>query len=281
LNYGVTYLLFHTNYFLGGKVMLTTSIKGHVVIITGAGTGLGLATAKCFAKEGCNLVITGRRESKLLEAKKTIEGINPEVQVLVVPADNCDKSSAKKIVDAAIKRFGRIDVLVNNAQSFPEQKPMIDCTDDEITAVYGSGVFGAWRLMQAAFPYLKETKGTVINISSGADTANVEHTACYASNKAALRSISRIAAKEWGPLGITVNVVNPYCESEYGATLFSDDANPEVKAHMEAILASVPLRHLGNAEKEVSPVCVFLATPEGHYMTGMTFEVDGGTTIRV
>lgn len=254
-----------------------TSIAGNVAIVTGAASGAGLGIAKTYAKAGIHVVITGRTESRLLNAQREIQAEAPNAKILVVVADNTDHGAAKRIVSQTIDHFGKLNILVNCAQTFRANIKVEDVTSDDITAVYESGVFGAWRLMQEALLYLKESQGTIINFASGADTINTPHYAVYASNKAALRSITRIAAKEWGPYNINLNNVNPLNPSQESENINDD---PEAKASTEAIVNAIPMRRWGDTQKDVGSVCLFLALPEGHYLTGMTFDVDGGATIR-
>lgn len=254
-----------------------SSIKGKVAIITGAGSGAGLGVAKAYVKAGVSIVITGRTEQKLLDAKDLLEELVPDAQVLPIVADNSDHDSAEMVVEQTINHFGRLDILINNAQSFRPNVKVEDVSWDDITAVYESGVFGAWRLMQSALPYLKESEGTVINFGSGADTVNVPSYSAYASNKAAMRSLTRIAAKEWGPYNITLNILAPLNPS---AAADEINENEDAAASVEEVLNSIPLRRVGDPETDIGSLCVFLATPEAHYLTGMTFDVDGGTSIR-
>lgn len=256
---------------------MNSSIAGKVAIITGGGSGAGLGTAKAYVKAGASIVITGRTESRLVQAKKQLEELVSGAQVLPIVADNADHDSAEKVVSQTIAEYGKLDILINCAQTFRPDVKVEDVSWENITTVYESGVFGAWRLMQAAFPYLKDSEGTVINFGSGADTINVPHYSCYASNKAALRSLTRIAAKEWGPYNITLNIVAPLNPSRAGDEINED---PEKAASVEAVMNSIPMRRVGDPEKDIGNVCVFLASPAAHYLTGMTFDVDGGSTIR-
>ena len=256
--------------------MNTTSIKGKVAIITGAATGAGLGIAKAFVKEGVAVVITGRTDSKLQAAKAELKALVPDAQVLTLVADNTDHSAAQTVVDQTIKQFGRLDILVNNAQIFRPFVPVENTSFDDLMALFDSGTFAYWRFMSAALPYLKDTQGTVINMGSGADTMSVPGFAGYAANKAAVRALTRVAAKEWGQFNIKVNVICPYTESEESRR--DDQLKPELNS---AMLSATPLRRMADAEKEIGSLCVYLSSPEGGYMTGSTFDVDGGTTIRV
>jgi NAD(P)-dependent dehydrogenase (short-subunit alcohol dehydrogenase family) len=255
--------------------MSTLTLDGKVAIITGGSKGTGLGVAKAYAKEGVAVVITGRTASSLEAAKAEIEHDVPGACVLTLAADNKDHETAQKIVEQTIKQFGRLDILVNNAQEFHTQIPIEDYTWDQVISTYESGVFATWRYMVAALPHLKNTQGTVINMGSGAGTVSVPKCAVYGSNKEAIRGLSRIAAKEWGPHGITVNVINPYVRSAEG-----DRYEREFPEFMKEHMKTVPLGRLGDAELNVGGLCVFLAKPEGKYMTGATLDVDGGSTIR-
>lgn len=255
--------------------MTHSTLKGKVAIITGGGKGIGLGIAKAYAKEGVNVAITGRHQQTLSEAKTEIESEIKDAQVLTVVADNKEHESAERIVSETIKQFGKLDILINNAQEFHTMIPIEGYSWEQFYSTYESGVFATWRLMKASLPHLKESQGTIINMGSGAGTDAVPFHAAYGSNKEAIRGLSRIAAKELGPHGITVNVICPFTESaEY--TRYTK-ANPEMAA---SILKSVPLGRVGDAELNVGGLCVFLAKPEGKYITGGTFDVDGGTTIR-
>src|SRR5262249_37873565 len=112
-----------------------------------------------------------------------------------------------------VEQFGRLDVLINNAQEFRTGVAVEDITWDDMIASYESGIFAYWRFMVAAFPHLKKSQGAIINMGSGAGTMSIPMNGAYGSNKEAVRGLSRIAAKEWGKHQITINVINPYVAS--------------------------------------------------------------------
>lgn len=246
-----------------------------VAIITGGGKGTGLGIARAFVKAGLAVVLTGRTETALDAAKAELLDLVPEARVLAVVADNKDHAAAERVVDTTISAFGRLDVLINNAQEFRTGTAIEDMTWDDMISTYESGIFATWRFMVAALPYLKMTEGTIINMGSGAGTQSLPNHGAYGSNKEAIRGLSRIAAREWGKFGITVNVINPYVAS--AESVRYERAHPEVIAQ---IMKNLPLGRIGDAELNVGGLCLFLIRPEGKYMTGSTLDVEGGAFIR-
>lgn len=252
-----------------------SSLNGKVAIITGSSRGIGLGIAKAYVKEGIAVTLTDLDADSLEAAKAELEQIVPDAQVQTLVADNKDHDVPAKVVADTVERFGRLDVLINNAQEFRTGIPLQDLTEDDMAATFESGFFATWRFMAAAYPHLKATEGSVMNMASGAGIAAVPNHAAYGSNKEAIRGITRIAAKEWGKDKITVNTIAPYvvsAESERYQREF-----PEVIAE---ILKGVALGRIGDAELNVGSLCVYLLTDGGKYMTGATLDVDGGAFIR-
>ncbi|AXH01013.1 SDR family NAD(P)-dependent oxidoreductase (plasmid) [Deinococcus wulumuqiensis] len=252
-----------------------STLQGTVALITGGSKGTGLGIARAFVKEGIAVTLTGRHEAALNAARAELEALVPDARVLTVVADNKDHAAPQAVVDQTVQQFGRLDILINNAQEFRTGIALDDLTWDDMHASYESGVFATWRFMVAALPHLKETKGTVINMGSGAGTQSLALHGAYGSNKEAIRGLSRIAAREWGEFGITVNVINPYVASAESERY--EREHPEIIAQ---IMKQLPLRRIGDAELNVGGLCLFLARPEGKYMTGSTFDVEGGSSIR-
>lgn len=252
-----------------------SELANKVAIITGGSKGTGLGIARAYVKEGIAVVITGRNQDALDAARAELEALVPGARVLAVAADNKDHEVANLVVTRAVEAFGRVDILVNNAQEFRTGIAIEDITWDDMQASYESGVFATWRFMVAALPHLKVTQGTVINMGSGAGVQSVPLHGAYGSNKEAIRGLSRIAAKEWGRYGITVNVINPYVASAESERY--EREHPEIIAE---ILKNIALGRIGDAELNVGSLCVFLAKPEGKYQTGASFDVDGGAFIR-
>ena len=256
---------------------------GKTIIITGAGfaglkdgsagsIGFGIATA--FAKEGANLAITGRNVKKLETAKERLEG-EFGIRVLPVQADVNAQADNQAVVQSAVDQvmaeFGRIDALVNNAQASASGVTLADHTTDQFDLAIYSGLYATFYYMQACYPYLKETKGSVINFASGAGLFGNFGQCAYAAAKEGIRGMSRVAATEWGPDGINVNVV---CPLAWTAALENfQEAYPDA---FEANVHMPPMGHYGDVEKEIGRVVVQLANPDFKFMSGETLTLEGG-----
>lgn len=262
-------------------------LTGKTAIITGAGRavlkdgscgsiGYGIATA--YAKEGANLVITGRNVKKLEDAKEELERLYG-IQVLTVQADVSDGSDneavVKNVIDKTIEAFGHIDVLINNAQASASGVPLAEHTTEQFNLAMFSGLYATFYYMKACYPYLKETKGSVINFASGAGLFGNFGQCSYAAAKEGIRGLTRVAATEWGKDGINVNIV---CPLAWTAQLEQfQDAYPDA---FKANVHMPPMGHYGNSELEIGRVCVQLASPDFKYMTGETITLEGGMGLR-
>ena len=258
-------------------------MKGKTAIITGGGRavlsdgscgsiGYGIATA--YAKEGANLVLTGRNVQKLTDAKEELES-KYGVKVLPVQADvnaGADNEAVvNHVVEEAIKEFGRIDVLINNAQASASGVTLADHTTEQFDLAIYSGLYAAFYYMKACYPHLKDTKGTVINFASGAGLFGNFGQCAYAAAKEGIRGLTRVAATEWGKDGINVNVI---CPLAWTAQLENFE-----KAYPDAFKANVkmpPMGHYGDVELEIGRPCVQLASPDFKYMSGETITLEGG-----
>lgn len=258
-------------------------LTGKTAIITGAGRavlkdgscgsiGYGIATA--YAKDGANLVITGRNVKKLEDAKEELERLYG-IKVLTVQADVSDGSDneavVKNVIDKTIETFGRIDVLINNAQASASGVTLAEHTTEQFNLAMYSGLYATFYYMKACYPYLKETKGSVINFASGAGLFGNFGQCSYAAAKEGIRGLTRVAATEWGKDGINVNIV---CPLAWTAQLEQfQDAYPDA---FKANVHMPPMGHYGNSELEIGRVCVQLASPDFKYMTGETITLEGG-----
>ena len=184
-------------------------LKGKTAIITGGGRsvlkdgscgsiGYGIATA--YAKEGANLVITGRNKQKLADAKEELERLY-NIEVLPVQADVSagadNETVVRNVIDETIAKFGRIDVLINNAQASASGVTLADHTTEQFDLALYSGLYAAFYYMKACYPHLKETKGSVINFASGAGLFGNYGQCAYAAAKEGIRGLTRVAANEW------------------------------------------------------------------------------------
>lgn len=262
-------------------------LKGKTVIVTGGGRavlkdgscgsiGYGIATA--FAKEGANLVLTGRNMQKLLDAKEELERLYG-VKVLPVQADVSAGTENEKIVEEvvakAVETFGDIHVLINNAQASASGVPLAEHTMAQFDLAMYSGLYATFLYMKACYPYLKKTQGSVINFASGAGLFGNFGQGAYAAAKEGIRGLSRVAATEWGKDGINVNVV---CPLAWTAQLENwADAYPEA---FRANVHMPPMGHFGDSEKEIGRACVALTSPDFKYMSGETLTLEGGLGLR-
>lgn len=263
--------------FLQGKTAIITG-AGFAALKDGSAGSIGFGIATAYAKEGCNLVITGRNVKKLEAAKEKLEAEHG-IEVLTVQADvnaGADNQAVvQAVIDQTIEKFGRIDVLVNNAQASASGVTLADHTTEQFDLAVYSGLYAAFYYMQACYPYLKETKGSVINFASGAGLFGNYGQCAYAAAKEGIRGMSRVAATEWGPDGINVNVV---CPIAWTAALENfKDAYPEA---FEANVKMPPMGHYGDVEKEIGRVVVQLASPDFKYLSGETLTLEGGMGLR-
>lgn len=249
------------------------SLTGKVAIITGAGQGIGLGIAQAYAKEGAQLVITGRDAAKLEVAAAALRDLG--AAVLVVAGDARRRSDAVATVNAALDKFGRVDILVNNAQSSTPGIALEDVDDDTFAMTLESGLMGTFHFMQSVFPLMKaQGGGVIINFASRTGIEGSPGFGPYAATKEAIRGLSRVAAKEWGRHGIRINVICPAALTPAAATYL--DANPEKKA---TYLTDIPLGRFGDPESDIGRVAVALAGSDFSYVTGQTINVDGGLVV--
>lgn len=259
--------------FLTGKTAIITG-AGRAVLSDGRCGSIGYGIATAYAKEGANLVITGRNVKKLEAAMEELERLYG-IKVLIVQADvnaGADNEAVvQSVIDQTIKTFGRIDVLINNAQASASGVSLADHTTDQFNLALYSGLYATFYYMKACYPYLKQTKGSVINFASGAGLFGNYGQCAYAAAKEGIRGLSRVAATEWAPEGINVNII---CPLAWTAQLEQFQT-----AYPEAYKANVhtpPAGHFGDSELEIGRVCVQLASPDFKYMTGETLTLEGG-----
>ena len=263
--------------FLTGKTVLITG-AGRATLADGSCGSIGYGISTAYAKEGANIVITGRNVKKLEAAKEELERLYG-VKVLPiqadVSADSDNEAVVKSAVEKAVAEFGGIDVLINNAQASASGVTLAEHSTEQFNLALYSGLYAAFYYMKACYPYLKAARGSVINFASGAGLFGNFGQCAYAAAKEGIRGLSRVAATEWGPDGINVNVI---CPLAWTAQL-ENWAN----AYPEAFKANVkmpPMGHYGNVETEIGRVCVQLAHPDFKYLTGETLTLEGGMGLR-
>ena len=249
-------------------------LEGNATIITGGGKGIGYGLAQAFAEAGSNLVITGRTLSRLESAKERLEA-EYGVKVLPIVADGADEAAIKDVVAQTIDTFGKINTLVNNAQVSKSGLPLIEHTKEDLDLSIHSGLYAAFFYMRECHPYLKESKGSVINFASGAGLFGKLGQSSYAAAKEGIRGLSRVAAAEWGPDGIRVNVICPLAMTE--SLMEWKDNYPDLFAKT---IQGIPLGRFADPKDDIGRVAIFLASEDAHYITGETITLQGGSGLR-
>lgn len=246
-------------------------LNGKVAVVTGAGQGVGRGIALALARAGAKLVVVGRTLEK---CERTVgEIVEAGGEALALACDVGNRADCAAVVARSIEAFGAIDILVNNAHT---SRPMVglEATRDKDMALAFQGFHGAFYFMQEAFEALKASKGRIINLGSVAGLRGDAGFGAYAAAKEAVRAMSRVAAREWGEHGITVNVVCPFSESP-GVEYMIDN----VPGFIDELTGQTAMKRLGSSERDVGATVVFLCGPGGSYITGQTINIDGGIWI--
>lgn len=241
---------------------------GKVVVVTGASSGIGRATALEFTAEGASVVLVSRDQAALEDVAAQAGG-----PTAIVAADVTASDTPARVVAAAVERFGGLDILVNAAGIIGTAST--DATPDELfDRMFAINVRAPFRLMREAFPQLKARGGNVVNVSSVNGLRAFAGVAVYCSSKAALDHLSRCAALDWAPHGVRVNCINP------GVTvtnLHRRGGMDETRyaAFLDRAKETHPLGRPGQAE-EIAAAILFVASERAGWMTGDTIAVDGG-----
>ena len=241
-------------------------LAGKVALVTGGTRGIGLAVARSLADDGASVVVSGRDPGRLEVAAKELEGLG--ASALAVAADAAKREDADRLVDATKERFGRIDVLVNNAGITRDQL-LVRMKDDDWDQVLDTNLRGVFLLTRAAGKVMMRQKGgRIINVSSTAGAMGNPGQVNYSAAKAGVIGLTKAAARELAHWNILVNAVAP--------GLIETDMTAAIPAEArEALMQQVPLKRIGTA-KDVAEVVRFLAGEGGGYITGQVIHVNGG-----
>ncbi|AOH54765.1 oxidoreductase [Peribacillus muralis] len=244
-------------------------LQDKIALITGGASGIGKGIATAFVKEGAKVVIVDLNEELGNQTIKELQA--HQAESIFIQANLVEYDKLKGIVKQVIDTFGKLDILVNNAHA-SKMNSIEKTTQEDLDLSFNTGFYPTFYLMQAALPHLKETKGKIINFASGAGLNGDVNQGSYAAAKEAIRGISRVAANEFGPFGINVNIISPIADSP-GVQKWAKE-EPE---YYQAMLSKIPLRRLGELESDIGRTAVFLASEDSDYITGQTLMVDGGS----
>jgi len=240
-----------------------------VVLITGALTGIGRATAIAFAHEGARIVISGRRDEAGQELVDELRFLEAEAEYWRTDVRHEDQVRA--LIDKTVARFGRLDVAVNNAGTEGKPGPVIEQTAESYAATFDTNVLGTLLSMKHELRVMMpQGHGSIINVSSTYGRFGAAGASIYAASKHAIEGLTQSAALEAAEFGVRVNVVAPGPIDTGMLTRFT--GNDERKA---GLVSSVPLKRMGKPE-EIAQVIVFLASDKASFSTGATFAADGG-----
>ena len=251
--------------------MINVKLKKKVVLITGGSRGIGKAVAKLFMKEGAEVVITSRNQKQLQQTSKEIG--NP----FFVAGDVRSENDVKSVIDKTIKKFGSIDILVNNVGVLPKMKPLDKITEKEWNEIIDVNLSGHFRFTKHVIPHMKKTGGSIINIASDAGLRPFEnfHADAYAAAKASIIHLTKLWALEYSKYNIRVNCV--------AAAVVDTDMtrkywlNTETKRKITS--AEHPLGRIGSGN-DIAKAVIYFASDDSSWTTGAILPVDGGVSVK-
>jgi 3-oxoacyl-[acyl-carrier protein] reductase len=252
--------------------MIYEDLKGRKVLVTGSSSGIGAATAVLFSRQGCFVGIHYFRTAD--GAKKTLEQVRQNSDGLLLRADVRNEKQVKKMVERFVQKAGQIDILVNNAGSLIERQPFETATLDYHEDIFATNVRSIFLMTRAALPYLKKSKGNIVNIGSVAGhNGGGNGSGIYASAKAAVATQTMAMALEFAKYGIRINSVLPgFIETRFHQRFSS-------ARHRKEVARQTPLGRNGAAE-DVARAVLFLASEAASFITGEYIAVNGGLYMR-
>ena len=244
------------------------SVAGKVIVVTGSGRGVGLGIAKHLGAGGARVVVAEWKPDLLDAAVAELSDLG--VDVLGVRTNIMERDEIDAMVTATVERFGRVDGIVNNAQTFRPLADMATVSADDVDVFYTSGVKGSLWAMQAVYPHMAaQGWGRIVNFASSMGITGGRGFGAYNASKEAIRALTRTAAREWAPDGIVVNCIAPAAADHHG------DAAKQSEGY-RVFVESCPMGRQGDPETDIGPLAWFLCSDACRYLTGHTFMADGG-----
>jgi len=242
---------------------------GKIVIVTGGSRGIGKETAKQFAKEGANVIITAKDKTRLEASAK-------ELNVTGIAGDIRNSHDVEDIVRKTVDKFGKIDILINNAGIFPKVKPLHEITEDEWNEIIDVNLTGQFRFTKAVIPHMIKNGGCIINVSSDAGLKSFENfeADAYSASKAAMILLTKAWAIEYAKHKIRVNCVCP-------GVVETDMTIPFLKTEVDRAITESdhPIGRIGKP-LDVAQAILYLASEESSWVTGAILPIDGGAVIK-
>jgi len=245
------------------------SLEGRVAVVTGGGTGIGRGTALVLAEHGADIVLAGRRAGPLESTAAEIETLGQ--RALALPTDVTSSEQCQRLVDTAVRELGRLDILVNNAGG-SQTKPIMKWTEEEWHATVDLNLGSVWFLSRlAAQPMIKQGKGAIVNISSGASLLAMPQAAIYGATKAAVNNLTGAMAAAWTRKGVRVNAIA--VGAVRAASLTDEAARQGIDP--ESIGQTNAMGRLGEPE-EIGYGVLFFASDASSFCSGQTLYIHGG-----
>jgi NAD(P)-dependent dehydrogenase (short-subunit alcohol dehydrogenase family) len=255
--------------------MEPVDVRDRVVIVTGASKGVGRGVALHLARGGAKLSVVSRRPEALKTLSAELDKLGAEH--IAGMLNVADRDGTFELVERTIQRFGRVDGLVANAQTFRPTTPLADVLPSDMDTLFDTGPKGTLWGMQAVFPYMREQRwGRIVTMGSNSGILAPVGYAPYAASNEAIRALTRAAAREWGQFGIVVNCVCPVSITHRAPP----DDDPARVASYNRTFQDQPIARDGDAIDDIGPVVAFLLSDGCRYMTGQTLMADGGALMR-
>ena len=247
-------------------------LTGKVAIVTGGTRGIGLAIARGLGTQGASVVVSSRREDLVESAVQELEAEG--ISVTGIRAHMGEPEQIEKLVAGTVQAYGGVDIAVNNAATNPVYGPLLDTDEGAFDKIVDVNLRGPLTLARCVHPIMvTRGGGSIINISSVAGIRPERGLGLYSMSKAALISLTKVMAREWGPAGIRVNAICPgLIQTKFSTALWKDEKR------LKDFEKRTPLSRIGQPE-DLLGLAVYLASPASSYCTGAVFTVDGGATI--